>query len=66
MGEVESKRRDFLVGKKWLVSESFGRNKNKRKYRKGLGSKKEKVEGTGIVENLGGGCWSAGVVGLVL
>ena len=49
-----------MVGKKWLVSENFGRNKNKRKYRKGLGSRREKVKGTGIVENLGGllECWS--------
>ena len=36
------------------MNESFGRNKNKRKYRKGLESRREKVEGTRIVENLGG------------
>ena len=48
-----------LVREKWLVSESFGKTRTKEKNRKGLGSRKEKVEGTGVVGNLGG-CWSAG------
>ena len=45
-----------LVGEKWLVSESFGETRTKEKNRKGLGSRREKVEGTGVVGNLGG-CW---------